>query len=76
MTENGMLIIEARRVRTQKANRDDAIKRLIELVRKAAVEPEIRVKTKPTRGSKLRRLEAKHHHTEIKQSRKSDIKDL
>jgi ribosome-associated protein len=75
MTEDGLLIIEARRFRTQKANREDAIKRLIELVRDAAIEPEIRYKTKPTHGSKLRRLEAKHHHTEIKQSRQSDIRD-
>lgn len=43
MTEDGLLIIEARRFRTQKANREDAIRRLIELVRKAAIEPEIRL---------------------------------
>ena len=73
MTEDGWLIIEARRFRTQKANRDDALKRLIELIREAALEPEIRHKTKPTYGSKLRRLDAKHHHTEIKKSRRSDI---
>ena len=75
MTEEGWLTIEARRFRTQKANRDDALKRLIELIRKAAIEPEIRHKTKPTYGSKLRRLDAKHHHTEIKKSRRTDISD-
>jgi ribosome-associated protein len=75
MTADGWLIIDARRFRTQKANRDDALKRLIELIRKAALEPEIRHITKPTYGSKLRRLDAKHHHTEIKKSRRSDISD-
>ena len=75
MTEDGWLIIDARRFRTQKANRDDALKRLIELIRKATIEPEIRYKTKPTYGSKLRRLDAKHHHTEIKKSRRSDLSD-
>ena len=73
MTKEGELIIDARRFRTQKANRDDAIKRMIELIRKAAIEPGIRHRTKPTYGSKLRRLDAKHHHTEIKQSRRSDV---
>jgi ribosome-associated protein len=72
MTEDGVLIIDARRFRTQEANRKNAIERLVELVRTAAQEPEIRYKTKPTYGSKLRRLETKHHHTEIKQSRRSD----
>ncbi len=75
MTEDGWLIIEARRFRTQKANRDDALNRLVELIRKATLEPEIRYKTKPTYGSKLRRLDAKHHHTEIKKSRRADDSD-
>jgi len=75
MTKEGELIIDARRFRTQKANRDDAIKRMIELIRKAAKEPGIRHRTKPTYGSKLRRLDAKHHHTEIKQSRRSDVRN-
>ena len=75
MTKEGELIIDARRFSTQKANRDDAIKRMIELIRKAAIEPGIRHRTKPTYGSKLRRLDAKHHHTEIKQSRRSDVRN-
>ena len=75
MTKEGELIIDARRFRTQKANRDDAMKRMIELIRKAAIEPGIRHRTKPTYGSKLRRLDAKHHHTEIKQSRRSNVRN-
>lgn len=72
MTEDGVLIIDARRFRTQGANRENANERLLELIRKAAQEPEIRYKTKPTYGSKLRRLAIKHHRTEIKRSRQAD----
>ena len=72
MTEDGILIIDARRFRTQEANRKNALERLVELIRVAAQEPEIRYKTKPTYSSKLRRLETKHHHTEIKQNRRAD----
>jgi ribosome-associated protein len=73
MTAEGMLIIDARRFRTQGANRTAAVARLVEMIRDAAQEPQIRFKTKPTRGSKLRRLESKHHRNETKQSRRSDF---
>jgi ribosome-associated protein len=69
ISEAGILIIDARRFRTQIANREDALDRLIELIRKAAQDPKIHRKTKPTRGSKERRLRAKHHHAETKQLR-------
>lgn len=59
ITEEGVLIINARRFRTQGANRRDAIERLVELIRKAAQEPQIRRKTRPTLASKRRRLETK-----------------
>jgi ribosome-associated protein len=59
INEKGVLIIEARRFRTQGANRQDAIKHLVELIRKAAQAPQIRHKTRPTLGSKIRRLETK-----------------
>jgi ribosome-associated protein len=65
----GMLVIEASRFRTQAANRRDARQRLIELVREAAVEPKIHLKTRPTLGSKERRLTAKHHRSETKRTR-------
>jgi ribosome-associated protein len=71
MTEDGILIIDARRFRTQGANREAAVARLVALIREAAEEPQIRFQTKPTRGSKLRRLETKHHRTETKQARRS-----
>lgn len=70
MTKEGALIIEASRFRTQERNRQDAIDRLIELVRQAAQEPKARRKTKPTAESKRRRLEAKRRQSEKKQSRR------
>jgi ribosome-associated protein len=73
LTEEGILIIDARRFRTQEANRKNALERLVELLRDAAEEPQIRHQTRPTYGSKLRRLESKHHHTKTKQARRADI---
>lgn len=55
----GVLMLDARRFRTQEANRRDAIARLAELLRTAAHAPRPRVATRPTLGSKRRRLEAK-----------------
>jgi ribosome-associated protein len=59
MTADGILIIEARRYRTQERNRQDARERLVELIRKAAVKRKKRVPTRPSLASKKRRLEAK-----------------
>ncbi len=70
ITEEGVLIIEARRFRTQEGNRQDAINRLTELIRKAAERPKPRRKTKPTFASKRRRLETKHHKGEAKRTRR------
>jgi ribosome-associated protein len=69
ITNEGVLVIDARRFRTQGANRQDAMERLVELIRKAAQKPQIRRKTKPTRTSKMRRLEAKHHRAKTKRLR-------
>ena len=69
ITEEGVLIIDARRFRTQGSNRQDAIERLVELIRKAAQEPKIRRKTRSMLASKTRRLEAKHHRAETKRLR-------
>ena len=66
VTEDGMLIIDARRFRTQSRNREDAIARLVELIRNAAQRPKIRRKTRPTLASKIRRLESKHRTAESK----------
>ncbi|HEY72974.1 MAG: aminoacyl-tRNA hydrolase [Chloroflexi bacterium] len=71
MTEDGMLIIEARQFRSQERNRRDAVDRLLELIRKAAEKPEVRRKTRPTRASRRRRLEAKRRRSEKKRLRRS-----
>ena len=69
ITEDGILIIDARRFRTQSRNREDAIARLVELIRNAAQRPKIRRKTRPTLTSKIRRLESKHRTAESKRVR-------
>ncbi len=69
ITEDGILIIDARRFRTQRRNREDAIDRLLELIRDAAQRPKIRRKTRPTLASKIRRLESKRRSAESKRVR-------
>jgi len=69
-TKNGEILIEASRFRTQERNRADARERLAELVREALVPPPPpRKKTRPTRGSVERRLEAKRGRSGIKRMR-------
>ncbi len=69
ITEDGVLIIDARRFRTQERNREDAMERLVALIRDAARPPKVRRPTRPTLSSKLRRLEGKHHSAETKHAR-------
>lgn len=69
VTEDGIIIIEARRFRTQGRNREDATDRLVGMIRDAAQPPPIRHKTRPTLGSKMRRLENKRRGSEIKGGR-------
>ena len=64
-------MIHAQRFRTQERNRADAIDRLLELLREAAVRPTPRRATKPTLGSKKRRLEGKKRRGDIKARRGS-----
>ena len=71
VTEEGILIIDARRFRTQERNRQDAVDRLVGLIRKAAEEPKVRRKTRPSSASRERRLENKHHRSETKRLRSS-----
>jgi ribosome-associated protein len=70
INEDGILLIEARRFRSQRANRRDALERFIELIRKAARKPVIRKKTKPSRASKERRLESKRLRSRTKRQRR------
>jgi ribosome-associated protein len=66
MTRDGVLVITAQRFRTQERNRDDALARLVELVRAATVRPVVRRPTKPTFASKVRRLEGKKRRGDVK----------
>jgi ribosome-associated protein len=69
MTQEGVLVIEARRFRTQERNREDALARFRALVQKALEKPKSRKKTKPTKASQEERLKEKKHKGEIKRTR-------
>jgi ribosome-associated protein len=71
MTKDGVIVIHAQRFRTQERNRADATDRLLELLREAMVRPTPRRPTKPTMGSKQRRLEGKKRRGDIKARRGS-----
>jgi ribosome-associated protein len=71
MTDSGVLLLEASKFRTQEKNREDAIERLNQLVRKASEKPKLRHKTKPTKASKEERLKGKKKRAEIKKNRGS-----
>ena len=77
VTEQGVLIIDARRFRTQERNRRDALDRLIELIKKAAEKPKARRRTGPPRVSKKQRLDAKRRQSLTKRLRRpiSHIED-
>jgi len=70
---DGVLMLEAKRFRTQEQNRADAILRFIELVRKALVKPKPRKKTKPSAASKEKRLKAKRVKGATKRLRNAPI---
>jgi ribosome-associated protein len=73
LTLDGEVLITSQRHRTQERNRADAMAALIDLIRRAAVAPVHRVATKPSYGSKLRRLEAKAHRSGLKRGRGAGI---
>jgi ribosome-associated protein len=75
VTTEGVLIIQAARFRTQERNRQDAVDRLIELVRRAAEKPKHRVKTRPTLASKERQLTQKRRRGRIKKMRRIVTRD-
>ncbi|MGB7114608.1 MAG: alternative ribosome rescue aminoacyl-tRNA hydrolase ArfB [Anaerolineales bacterium] len=69
INEDGELIIQASRHRSQEHNRQDALERLVALIREAAEEPKARAKTKPSPASKEIRLKYKKQRGEIKKQR-------
>ena len=70
MTDEGVLIIEARRFRTQVRNRQDAFDRLISLIHKATMQPKVRRKTRPPAKSREQRLEIKRRRSQLKEQRR------
>ncbi|HEY70033.1 MAG TPA: aminoacyl-tRNA hydrolase [Anaerolineae bacterium] len=70
LTKDGVLILEARRYRTQERNRQDAIDRLVDLIRQASKRPKTRRQVHPSLASRLRRLEQKRHRSTIKRLRR------
>jgi ribosome-associated protein len=71
LSGDGVLVINAQRHRTQERNRQDARDRLIALIERAAVAPTPRRPTKPTTGSRERRLQSKKRHGSLKDLRQS-----
>lgn len=70
MTDAGMIVIDAQRLRSQEQNRADALDRLVTMIRAALVEPKPRKPTRPTRASKERRLASKARDARTKKLRR------
>ncbi len=69
ITDDGVLIVRAERFRTRERNRQDALERLVELIRQAARPPVLRRPTRPTRASQQQRMASKRHRGAIKRER-------
>jgi ribosome-associated protein len=75
LSERGILVIDAERLRSLEQNKVDATHRLVELVRTALIEPRKRRKTKPTRASREQRLATKARNARIKKLRRRGSMD-
>jgi len=69
LTREGILVIIAQQHRTQARNREDALARLVGLIRRAAIAPRPRRPTKPSQASRQRRVDAKKHRGTVKRLR-------
>lgn len=69
LTNDGILIIEAKNKRSQSANRSDALERLIELIKDAEKPPKSRRKSRPSAGAKAKRMDDKHRRSDVKRNR-------
>lgn len=76
ITEEGVLVIEARRYRTQEQNREDAIARLVALVYQATQQPKPRKRTRPSAASQAARVEAKKRRGAVKRLRRLTPSDF
>jgi ribosome-associated protein len=75
MTQDGVLVITARRFRSQERNREDARDRLVALIRRAAEPPKPRRKTRPSSASRQERLAAKSRRAVVKRQRRKPLDD-
>ena len=73
ITDDGVIVIQANRFRTQERNREDARERLAGIIRAATIVPKARIATKPTRASKERRITEKKTRAVIKRGRSSRV---
>jgi ribosome-associated protein len=73
MTTEGVLVIRAERHRTQEQNREDARERLTALIAEAAIPPKPRIRTRPPRAAKERRLEGKVRRGAVKRERRARL---
>jgi ribosome-associated protein len=71
LAQSGDLVITSQAHRSQERNRDDALLKLVQLLRKAAIRPKKRVATRPTKASKLRRLDSKSKRSNTKTNRRA-----
>jgi ribosome-associated protein len=73
LTKDGRLIVESQKFRTQKANRDSAVEKLMELIENALKKPKIRRQTKPARTAVEKRLKSKKIKSDLKKQRQKNI---
>jgi ribosome-associated protein len=71
ITKEGIVVIKSQQHRSLEQNREEAVERLVELIKSVAVQQKKRVATKPTKGSVKRRLQSKKQHSEKKKLRKN-----
>lgn len=69
LTQDGVIVITAQEHRSQSRNREEALARLIDLIRQAEIRPKVRRATKPTKASKERRLASKERRASVKSGR-------
>lgn len=75
LTQDGILVIVAQEHRSQKRNREEALARLLQMIREASVAPVKRRPTKPTKASKERRLASKDRRSSVKAGRSKPVAD-
>jgi ribosome-associated protein len=75
LTKEGVLVITAQRYRSQEQNRQDARRRLADIIYRATIKPKKRIPSKPTKASKEDRLAVKAHHSQLKQGRRLNFEE-